>query len=47
MSDPDATLPPWKARSLRALAWAREHPGVTIPALAFLAGVALGCWMTW
>ncbi len=45
MSDPEATDTNWKSRAAGALEWAKDHPGVTIPVLCFMAGVVLGGWI--
>lgn len=42
MTDPEATDTNWKTRAASALAWAEDHPGVTIPLLSFMAGMVVG-----
>lgn len=41
----DDTVTNWRSRFALALAWAKAHPGVTIPLLAFLTGAVVGAWV--
>ena len=55
MTDPvpvaEITTTTWRTKAFNAwqafYAWAKLHPGIMIPATAYLAGIATTVWLRW
>ena len=51
MTDPEITTTTWKTKALNVCtqfyAWAKLHPGIMIPAAAYLVGVATPSVVRW